>query len=202
MASRLSEEFYRPTLVIELGEGESRGSARSIPEFDITAALDECEDLLARYGGHAMAAGFTLPNANLDAFRERLCQIAERQLGQVELVPTLPIDAEVALSDLGWDTQAVLVQLEPFGYANPAPTFLSRRVLVRDHRLVGDDHLKLALTDGQAIWDAIAFRQGHWADDMPRRIDIVYTLEVNEWQGEKRLQLNIKDLRPSDLSAD
>jgi len=206
VAGRLSEEFYRPTLVIELGEEESRGSARSIPEFDITAALDECGDLLTRYGGHAMAAGFTLPNANLDAFRERLLQIAERQLGQVELVATLSIDAEVALSDLGWNTQATLVQLEPFGYANPTPTLLSRGVLVRDHRLVGDDHLKLALTDGQAachamVWDAIAFHQGHWAKAMPRRIDIVYTLEVNEWQGEKRLQLNIKDLRPS-VSAD
>jgi len=197
VASRLSEEFYRPTLVIELGEGESRGSARSIPEFNITAALDECEDLLTKYGGHAMAAGFSLPNSNLEAFHERLLQIAERQLGEVELVPTLTIDAEVPLASLNWATQAVLAQMEPFGYANPTPTLLSRGVLVRDHRLVGDDHLKLALTDGQAIWDAIAFQQGHWARGMPGRIDIVYTLEVNEWQGEKRLQLNIKDLRPS-----
>lgn len=202
VASRLSEEFYRPSVVVELGEKESRGSARSIPEFNITAALDECEDLLTKYGGHAMAAGFTLPNANLDALRERLCQIAERQLGEVELAPTISIDIEVPLADLDWEAHSILDQLAPFGYANPMPMLLSREVLVRDHRVVGNDHLKLTLTDGRKIWGAIAFRQGHWAKawqakDMPERIDVVYTLEVNEWQGERRLQLNVRDLRPS-----
>jgi len=199
VASRLTEEFYRPSVVVELGPGESRGSARSIPEFNITAALDRCRDLLIRYGGHAAAAGFTVANDKLGALRERLKELAAEQLERVELAPTLLIDAEVELSEVDWATQALLTQLEPCGYANPSPLLLSRRAIVRDARAVGNDgsHLKLTLSDGQVVWDAIAFHQGQWANQLPRHIDVVYSVEVNEWQGEKRLQLNVKDLRPS-----
>jgi single-stranded-DNA-specific exonuclease len=195
----LTEEFYRPTMVVELGPEESRGSARSIPEFNITAALDQCSDLLIRYGGHAAAAGFTVANDNLEALQERLKALASEQLETVELTPTLLIDAEVKLSEVDWAIQALLTQLEPCGYANPAPLLLSRRVIVRDARAVGTDghHLKLTLSDGRVAWDAIAFHQGQWANQLPSHIDVVYSLEVHEWNGEKRLQLNVKDLRPS-----
>jgi len=199
VAGRLTEEFYRPALVVELGAEKSRGSARSIPEFNITAALDQCSDLFIKYGGHAAAAGFTVANNNLETMQERLKEIAARQLEGVELTPTLLIDAEVELSEVDWATQALLTQLEPFGYANPAPLLLSRRAIVRGARAVGTEghHLKLALSDGRNVKDAIAFHQGRWAGQLPRQVDIVYSLEVNEWRGEKRLQLNVKDLRPS-----
>jgi single-stranded-DNA-specific exonuclease len=196
VAQRLAEEFYRPSVVVELGPERSRGSARSIPEFNITAALDQCSDLLVKYGGHSAAAGFTVANANLEPLQQRLRQIAARQLEDLELLPTLSIDAEVDLSEMNWATHALLEQLEPFGYANPVPVFLSREVFVRDARVVGERHLKMTLSDGRAVWDAIAFRQGEWAGKLPRRIDVVYTLEVNEWNEQKRLQLNVKDLRP------
>jgi single-stranded-DNA-specific exonuclease len=199
VASRLTEEFYRPSVVLELGSEESRGSARSIPEFNITAALDRCRDLLIRYGGHAAAAGFTIANDKLETLRGRLKELAAEQLEGVDLTPTLLIDAEVELSEVDWATQTLLTQLEPCGYANPSPLLLSRRAIVRDARTVGTDgsHLKLTLSDGRVVWDAIAFHQGQQADQLPRHIDVVYSLEVNEWQGEKRLQLNVKDLRPS-----
>jgi single-stranded-DNA-specific exonuclease len=199
VAGRLTEEFYRPALIVELGPDESRGSARSIPEFNITAALDQCSDLLIRYGGHAAAAGFTVANDNLEALQERLKELAAEQLEGLELTPTLSIDAEVELSEVDWATQALLTQLEPCGYANPSPLLLSRRAIVRDARAVGTEggHLKLTLSDGRIVWDAIAFHQGQWADQLPRHIDVVYSLEVHEWNGEKRLQLNVKDLQPS-----
>jgi single-stranded-DNA-specific exonuclease len=199
VASRLTDEFYRPSLVVELGPEKSRGSARSIPEFNITAALDQCSNLLIRYGGHAAAAGFTVANDNLEALQERLKDLAAEQLEGVELTPTLLIDAEVELPELDWATQALLTQLEPCGYANPAPLLLSRRAIVRDARAVGTDgrHLKLTVSDGRVVWDAIAFHQGQWVDQLSRHIDVVYSLEVHEWNGEKRLQLNVKDLRPS-----
>ncbi len=202
VASRLTEEFYRPTVVVEMGPEESRGSCRSIPEFNITAALDQCRDLLIRHGGHAAAAGFTVATANLKSLQRRLQEIAREELAGLELVPTLFVDAEVDLAELDWATQAHLAKLEPCGYANPTPLFLSRRVIVRDARTVGADarHLKLTLSDGRTIWDAIAFGQGQWADKVPRHVDIVYSLEVHEWGGEKRLQLNVKDLRPSDAA--
>lgn len=196
VAQRLTDEFYRPSVVVELGEETNRGSARSIREFNIITALDRCSDLLVKYGGHSAAAGFTVTNANLEALQQRLCQMAMHQLEGLELLPTLSIDAEVDLSEMNWATHALLEQLEPFGYANRPPVFLSREVIVRDARVVGERHLKMTLSDGRAVWDAIAFRQGGWAGKLPRRIDVVYTLEVNEWNKEKRLQLNVKDLRP------
>jgi single-stranded-DNA-specific exonuclease len=196
VAQRLVDEFYRPSVVVELGEETSRGSCRSIPEFNITAALDQCSDLLVKYGGHSAAAGFTVTNDNLEPLQQSLRQIATHQLEGQELLPTLEIDAEVDLSEMNWATHALLEQLEPFGYANPTPVFLSREVIVRDARVVGERHLKMTLSDGRAVWDAIAFRQGGWAGKLSRRIDVVYTLDVNEWNEEKRLQLNVKDLRP------
>jgi single-stranded-DNA-specific exonuclease len=199
VAGRLTEEFYRPSLVVELGPEESRGSARSIPEFNITAALDQCSDLLIRYGGHAAAAGFTVANDNLEVLKKRLKELAVEQLEGAELTPTLLIDAEVELSEVDWATQALLTQLEPCGYANPAALLLSRRAIVRDARAVGTDgsHLKLTLSDGRVVWDAIAFHRGQQAGQLSGYIDVVYSLEVNAWQGEKQLQLNVKDLRPS-----
>lgn len=197
VANQLVEEFYRPAIIVEMGNQVSHGSARSIPEFHITRALDTCADLLIRYGGHAAAAGFTVANENLSALTARLRAIAREQLAGAELIPTLTIDAEVELSQISGRVYQELAQLEPCGYANPHPLFLSRNVQVKHCRVVGSDgkHLKLKLYDRGITWDAIAFRQGEWAADMPTHIDMVYHLELNEWNGEKRLQLNIQDMR-------
>jgi single-stranded-DNA-specific exonuclease len=196
IASRLAEEFYRPAIAVHRGETESRGSARSISEFNIVAALDECRDLLVRHGGHAMAAGFTVRNEHLAELEARLKTIAARILAPVELAPTLYIDAETSLREMNWTLQKALEQLAPFGYGNREPVFMTRGVIVRDARLVGGEHLKLLLSDGQAVWDGIAFRQGSWINAMPQRIDVVYQLEARTWNGEARLQLVVKDLRP------
>ena len=199
VASRLVDEFYLPAVIAEIGEPFSRGSARSIPEFHITRALDKCADLLVRYGGHAAAAGFTVRTESLERLAEQLQHYALQALGDQELCPTLHIDAEIPLAQLSGPFHRILQQLEPCGYANPAPLFLSRNVKLLYHKNVGSDgqHLKLTVSDGQAVWDAIAFRQGHWAGRLPDAIDAVYHLEVNEWNGERRLQLNIQDLRPA-----
>jgi single-stranded-DNA-specific exonuclease len=198
-ASRLVDEFYRPAAVVEIGKRVSKGSARSIPEFHITEALDACADLLVQHGGHAAAAGFTVANDNLDKLAARLRKLAAEQLAGVELTPVLSIDAEIELSQMSWDLQRELSQLEPCGYANPHPLFLSRNVRVAGRRAVGDEgqHLKLTLSDRGVAWDGIAFRQGEWVGKLPDRIDLVYHLEVNEWNGQKRLQLNVQDIRPA-----
>jgi single-stranded-DNA-specific exonuclease len=204
VASRLTEAYYRPSVVVEKGEEESRGSCRSIPEFHITHALDECADLLTRYGGHAAAAGFTVPNENLEALGERLTDIARAQLGGLDLTPALDIDAEFDLHDLSGDLLRALQDLEPTGEANPPPLFVSRDMEVLDHRLIGreESHLKITLSDGRAVWDAIAFRQAHRAGDLAGHIDVVYHLEVNEWGGQQRLQLNVQDWHPSGAPPD
>jgi single-stranded-DNA-specific exonuclease len=197
-ASRLTEAYYRPSVVVELGERESRGSCRSIPEFHITRALDACKDLLERHGGHAAAAGFTVVTENLDALRRRLQAIAAEQLAGVELRPTLDIDAEIPLEDVNWATHALLSQLEPCGVGNPQPVLLSQGVEVRGRRAIGTEgrHLRLGLRDSRGTaWDAIYFRQGELLSEVPDRIDVAYLLEANEWSGRRRLQLNIQDLR-------
>jgi len=201
VASRLVDDFYRPAVVVEKGKEISRGSARSIPEFDITCALDECTHLLIRHGGHAAAAGFTVANEHLDELAHRLRRLAAEQLADVELTPILKVDAEAKLSEMSWELQRELSLLEPCGYANPHPLFLSRNVRILDQRPVGNEgkHLKLTLSDGWITWDGIAFRQGEWAGKLPDRVDIVYHLEVNEWNNERRLQLNIQDIRPTGL---
>ncbi len=202
-ASRLTEEFYRPSVVVELGQVESRGSCRSIPEFHITRALDECAELLIRHGGHAAAAGFTVPTSKLNELAARLQAIAHEQLGGRDLAPTLGIDAEILPGELNRETCDHLKRLEPCGYGNPTPTLMSRGMLVRDIRSVGADgaHLKLSLMDARrATWDAIGFRQSHHSAWLRRdmRIDVAYHLEVNEWNGQERLQFNVLDLRPTD----
>lgn len=199
VASRLVETFYRPAVVVEQGHDESHGSARSIPEFHITAAFDCCADLLIRHGGHAAAGGFAVSTANLPRLKQQLLDIAAERLKDYELVPRLTIDAEVPLQEVSWALWEALQPLQPFGEANPEPLFVSRNVQVRDSRPVGSEgkHLKLTLFDGKAVWDGIAFGQGHWAGRLVGRIDIAYNLQVNEWQREKRLQLNIQDIRPA-----
>ncbi len=197
IAGRIAEEFYRPAIAVHLGEEESRGSARSINEFNIVAALDECKDLLVRHGGHSMAAGFTVRNDKLAELRARLSTLARRTLAEAELAPTLAIDAEAPLNDMDWDLQKSMEQLAPFGYGNREPVFASRQAIVRDARVVGSEHLKLTLSDGQAIWDAIAFRQGKWLGDLPKAIDVAYQLDAREWNGTNRLQLNVLDIKPS-----
>lgn len=208
VAGRLVEEFYRPALVAQIGEEETHGSARSIPEFNITAALDQCHQrgLLKRHGGHAAAAGFTVANERLPALRAALEEIAARELAGQDLTPALAIDAVVSLAELDWALQEKLAQLEPCGYANPQPVLASFGLEVLDRRPVGQDglHLKLTVRDprapglaGRVTWDAIAFRQGEWIGQLPPRVDLAYTLEVNEFNGERRLQLNVKDIRPA-----
>lgn len=198
VASRLAEKHYRPAIVMEMGEEESRGSCRSIPEFHITEALDEVADLLERHGGHAQAAGFTLRNENLPPFKERLTAIAAERLDGLTLHPTIEIDAELPLQQIDWALLGHLQGLEPTGHANAAPVFVSRDVQVYSHRAVGDgSHLKLDVGDGRCKFGCIAFRQGDWAATLPSRVDLVYTLGINEWNGRKDIQLVVQDIEES-----
>ena len=199
IASRLAEEYYRPAVVVEQGEEESRGSARSIPEFHITQALERCAHLLVRYGGHQAAAGFTVRTRDLPQLKACLVEQAARELEGQQLVSVLNVDAQVPLSEMGWPLWESLQKLEPFGLGNREPLFASLNLQLRDSRAVGTDgaHLKVLLSDGDGVWDGIAFRQGDWIGHLPNRVDVAYHLQLNEWRGERRLQLNVQDIRPS-----
>lgn len=199
VAGRLVEEFYRPAIVIERGEEESRGSCRSIAEFNITEALDQCSELLLRHGGHAQAAGFSILTQNIPQFRERMMELAGEHLAAQRLEPSVNIDARISLSQASLDLAQRLKALEPTGQSNEAPMFMTERLKVVDARPVGQEgkHLKLRLADGPVYMDAIAFRQGHWLQNMPTYIDVAYRLEINEWNGYVKPQLNVQDIRPA-----
>jgi single-stranded-DNA-specific exonuclease len=198
VAGRLVEEFFRPAIVMEEGETESRASCRSIPQFDITNALDQCADLLVRHGGHAQAAGFTVLNQNIPALIDRLTGIARDTLEGQELKPILEIDSEADVNQLSEDLLDELSLLEPTGHMNSAPVLMSRKVYVLESRLVGKEgqHLKLKIARaGRPPLDAIGFGLGEWSQKLPGHVDLAYQLEMNEWNGKKSLQLNVQDIR-------
>jgi single-stranded-DNA-specific exonuclease len=199
VASRLTEEFYRPSVVIHTADKISHASCRSIPEFNFIAALNQFGHLFTRYGGHAAAAGFTLPTKNLPQLEKELSRVVAEQLKDVELRPRLDIDAVVTLPDLGGDTYRTTQLLAPFGIGNPVPVFLSRGVEVLERRTMGNggEHLRMKLRQGGTVWDAVAFRLGSHTAEISSRLDIVYNLEIDRWGGQEKLRLNILDLKAS-----
>ena len=199
-ASRLVETFYRPA-VVGINEGEiTRASCRSIPEFHITKALDEVAELLERHGGHAMAAGFTVRNENLALLEKELKRIAGEKLAGLELHPTLRADLELPLSEVRPSILEMQEAIEPTGAGNPSVKFVCRNLRVTQKKKIGKDqsHLRMSVTDGRITYEAVAFRQGHWADAMPERIDILFSFELNVFNGRTSLQLNVLDIRPSE----
>ncbi len=198
IAGRLAEEFYRPAVVVRVGETVSSGSGRSIPEFNIIKALTQCRQLLSHFGGHSQAAGFTLPTQNLPQLQENLAKLATEQLADADLRPQLDIDARVALPDLSGDTFSTIQQLAPFGRGNPSPTFLSQRTEVIDCRTMGNgaEHLRLKLKQGGTVWDGVGFRLGGYLGEISPQLDIVYNLEIDRWGDKERLRLNLIDFAP------
>ena len=201
VAGKLSEQFYRPAVVVEQGEEVSRGSVRSIAGFDIIAALDQVSSLLVRHGGHSRAAGFTVRTEQLPALQEALEGMAAQELGSLEdLRPTLHIDDELAIDQIDWALHGQLARMEPVGQKNEPGLFLCRNCRVRSVRRVGGGkHLKMVIDghDHSPVLDGIGFGLGERAADLQggSLIDLVFHLEVNEWQGRRSLQLNVQDLR-------
>jgi len=202
VAGKLAEKYYRPSVVLERGAEESRGSARSIREFDIGAALDQVGNLLVRHGGHSRAAGFTVRNGHLAALQDAIAEIAASELCRHErLQPTLEVDALAPLSEVTWGLLDQFARLEPTGQENPQPLLMSEGVRVRSYRSVGGEkHLKLVVDGGgwgDSVQDAIAFNLGAHAAALHEGdlVDIVYAVERNDFANRKSLQLNIKDMR-------
>jgi len=199
VASRLTEEFYRPSIVIHVADEVCHASCRSIPEFDIIAALNKFSHYFSRYGGHAAAAGFTMLTERLPKLEQELSFYAAEKLAGVELRPHLNIDALVKLNELGGDTYPTTQLLAPFGIGNPVPVFMSQGVELIDRRTMGNggEHLRMKLRQGGSVWDAVAFRFANHQKEFAPRIDVVYNLEIDTWNGRNQLRLNILDFKKS-----
>ncbi len=201
VASRLTESYYRPTIVLTLSNGLITGSARSVRDFDIYEAVDACSDLLEHFGGHKFAAGLSLKPENLEAFTARFESAVQERLQGIELVPVLEVDELLPLSNISSRFYSILKQFAPFGPGNMAPLFMTKGVMdAGGSRIVGKNHLKLSVVHPEVAggpFSAIAFQQGERFELIAKQIpfNICYHVEVNEWNGSVNLQLNIKDIR-------
>ena len=197
VASRVLSEFYRPTLIIGGEHGEMRGSGRSIAGFDLAAALRECDDLLVKHGGHAMAAGLSIKPENIDLLRQRLNEIAKRKLKLEDLQPPLRLDAEVGLADLNLDSLAELEKLKPTGMGNSAVQFCARNLTHKKPLLrmgANKQHVKLWVTDGTATHEAVWWNAGNGSLPVGK-FDLAFAPGVNEFNGRTTVQLKVLDWR-------
>jgi single-stranded-DNA-specific exonuclease len=199
VASRIVERFHLPTVMIAIDNGEGKGSARSIPGFHLCDALRECEDLLLRYGGHKYAAGLTIDPKNIDSFRKRLKEVSSRMLSDDDLIAKLYIDSNIELSQIDSNLLDLIETFAPFGPQNMRPVFLTRNCEVLGQPYcVGKNHLKMKVRKGEAVFDVIGFGFGEWARKLSGRgnlLDLVFVIEYNNWEGNSRIQLRLKDLR-------
>ncbi len=198
VASRVLQQFYRPTIIVGGDGGVWRGSGRSIKGFDLAAALRECQDLLVRHGGHAMAAGLTVEAENLDALRARLNELARRTLKPEELQPALRLDAELALNEVTLELLEELDQLKPMGQGNPPIQFVARNVTQsRPLQRMGPEkqHVKLWVTDGITTHEAVWWGAGKEPALPVGRFDFAFMPQVNEYNGRRNVQLKLLDWR-------
>jgi single-stranded-DNA-specific exonuclease len=200
VAARVLQRFYRPTIILGGDSEHFRGSGRSIAGFDLAAALRQCDDLLVRHGGHAMAAGVTIHSAKLDAFRIRLNDLARSALRPDDLQAPLRLDAVVGLEAMTLETMAALEQVRPTGFGNPPIQFLARNLTLRGspQRMGAErQHVKMWVTDGATSHEAVWWGAGNEA--MPAaRFDLAFTPQINDYNGRRSVQLKVLDWRPAE----
>jgi len=200
VASRVLQQFYRPTIIIG-GEGDEwRGSGRSIEGFDLAAALRECDDLLVHHGGHAMAAGLSVHPDKIDTLRERLNELARRALKLENLQPSLRLDAEVGLDEMNFETLNELARLKPTGQGNPGVQFYARNLThARPLQRMGKEkqHVKLWVTDGTVTHEAVWWNGGELSLPVGK-FDLAFAPQINEFNGRTSVQLKVLDWRPAE----
>lgn len=201
VASRLTEKYYRPTIVMTLSNGHAAGSARSVAGFDLYEALSECSELLEQFGGHKYAAGLTLRTENIPAFQQKFEEVVSRTIPDELLMQTIDIDAGLELSRIDSKFYRILKQFEPFGPQNMSPVFLSRNVYTYGQAsIVGEKHLRMSVCQKDSpYFNCIGFGLGDCLQtaNSGTPFDICYTIEEKTWKEKTSIQLNIRGIRPS-----
>ncbi|MCD6204185.1 MAG: single-stranded-DNA-specific exonuclease RecJ [Candidatus Marinimicrobia bacterium] len=203
VASKLKEIYNRPVVMISIQNGTGRGSARSIPDFDLYSAFTECTDLLENYGGHKMAAGLTIAKEKIPQFEQRIKRIANQQITDEMLHPRLFIDCEIDFNEINQEYLNQLKKMAPFGPGNMRPIFMARNLSISGMpRIVGENHLKFKAAKDRKVISAIGWKLGAMYEMLisNRPLDMAFVIEENEWNGIKEIQLNIKDIHYSDSS--
>ncbi len=200
VASKITEKYNKPCILISSDGEESKGSGRSIRGFNLFEALSHCGDKLIRFGGHELAAGLTVATDEIEAFRKEINAYAENHLSEADFVPTLTVDTQLPVSYTNLNTVDKLSVMEPFGMNNPNPVFYCGGLKVTGvHTMSEGKHLRLQLSDGAVSVQAVGFSMGYLAEELSvdDRVDIVFNLEANIYRGERRAQILLKDMRLS-----
>jgi len=208
VASKLVDAFHRPAIVLSVEDGVAHGSCRSISKFDMLGALERCAPMLIRFGGHRQAAGLALEAARIREFRAGVNAVADETLGPEDLMPRLKIDSDLTFRDITGSVAAGVVSLAPFGAGNARPVFAARRVEIVDGpRKLKERHLKMALKQDGRIFRAVAWRSAERYDDLDARrtsggaLDVAFSLEQNQYNGETYVELTLADLKKSEVAT-
>ncbi len=199
VSSKITDLYFKPSILLCYDDDLAKGSGRSIPGFDLHDALMKCQDTIEKFGGHSMAIGITIKKDNFDKFANELEQIAKDSKID-EIVPIINVDAKINLNEVSRETVESLKQLEPFGEGNKTPIFALKNLKVDSIRSLSEGkHIKMTLKDGNSVVNAIGFNLGYLADEyrIGDKIDVVGTLEINSFNGVDSLQINVKDVMKS-----
>jgi single-stranded-DNA-specific exonuclease len=201
VAAKLAEKFYRPAILISLVEGVGKGSARSIPSFNLVKAMTQCSEHLIQYGGHAYAAGLNIEEGRVDDFRKAMNKVGDQYLTEDCLVAELKVDATLKMEDITQEFYGEMESLEPFGQMNKVPIFISRDVRARDVKFVGreDNHVRFRAFQGKQYRNVIGFNLAHAFQSIEANepVDVVYELRRNTWGGRNSIEMKLLDLRNS-----
>ena len=197
-ASRCTEHYYRPTIILTESNGKAAGSARSVKGFNVYNAIDSCSDLLTQFGGHDFAAGMTLPIENIPAFRQKFEEVVSATITEDQLIPKINIDSVIPLDRISWKFFHIIQRMAPFGPNNLQPLFMAERVyLASPARLLKELHLKIRIKQGNQAFDCIGFNMPHYFPELlpDRPFSICFHIDENYYRGQSSLQLRIKDLK-------
>lgn len=199
VASKITDLYFKPSILICFEEDEGKGSGRSVPGFDLHEALMNCNTYLEKFGGHSMAVGVTLKKENFEKFKEEFEKYAQNS-NICDIIPIIKIDEEITLEDINIKAVEELNMLEPFGEANKMPLFMYKNLKIHSIRTLSEGkHIKLTLKDNNFYIDSIGFNLGHFAEEyqIGDKVDIVGSLEINRFNGRESVQINLKDIRKS-----
>lgn len=199
VSSKITDLYFKPSILLCYEDDLAKGSGRSIPGFDLHDALMKCQDTIEKFGGHSMAIGITIKKDNFDKFAKELENIAKDSKID-EIIPIINVDAKINLNEVSRETVESLKQLEPFGEGNKTPIFALKNLKVDSIRSLSEGkHIKMTLKDGNSVVNAIGFNLGYLADEyrIGDKIDVVGTLEINSFNGVDSLQINLKDVMKS-----
>ena len=198
VSSKITEKFYKPSILFAIDGDEAKGSGRSVSGFNLFGALESCSDLLEKFGGHELAAGLTIKSSNIEEFRKKINEYSKDKISESMLVPTVMLDAAIKVPYITIDTVHDINRLQPFGVDNPTPAFAVRNIKIHKISVMSEGkHLRMTLLKEGKYLDAVGFGMGEYYHHLEEGdfIDVAFALDINDYKGFQNVQLILKDIK-------